>query len=183
MLCICYFLIKQKELLRQPNIQIYLQESVSVVERCFPIFLEVSRLSESAFNGRDAFYRKKSQPGAIPCFPLERRRPTRTSGSFPVGRTARMSSPLLFPVCSCTFPDTSPSFSVRLPTEDFPSFFLSLSFFVFPYFVCLSGCASAILCLRLAAQRGGLEKSDRERDCSRRKGNNCWATAAWQRVL
>lgn len=127
MLCICYFLIKEKELLRQPNIQIYLQESVSVVERCFPIFLEVSRLSESAFNGRDAFYRKKSQPGAIPCFPLERRRPTRTSGSFSVERTARMSSPPLFPVCSCTFPDTSPSFSVRLPTEDFPSFFLSLS--------------------------------------------------------
>lgn len=59
----------------------------------------------------------------------------------------------------------------------------SLSLFVFPYFVCLSGCASAILCLRSGAQRGGLEKSDRERDCSRRKGNNCWATAAWQRVL
>ena len=158
-----------------------------MVERCFPIFLEVSRLSESAFNGRDAFYRKKSRPGAIPCFPLERRRPTRTSGSFSVERTARMSSPPLFPVCSCTFPDTSPSFSVHLPTVDFPSFFLSfslsLSLFVFPDFVCLSGCVSAILCLRLGAQRGGLEKSDWERDCRRRKGNNCWATAAWQRVL
>ena len=149
--------------MKQPNIQIYLQESVSVVERCFPIFLEVSRLSESAFNGRDAFYRKKSRPGAIPCFPLERRRPTRTSGSFSVERTARMSSPPLFPVCSCTFPDTSPSFSVHLPTVDFPSFFLSLSLFlslclsVFRVFVWLCLCDS-LSPFRSTKRRAGEER-------------------------
>ena len=149
--------------MKQPNIQIYLQESVSVVERCFPIFLEVSRLSESAFNGRDAFYRKKSRPGAIPCFPLERRRPTRTSGSFSVERTARMSSPPLFPVCSCTFPDTSPSFSVHLPTVDFPSFSLSLSLSlslclsVFRVFVWLCLCDS-LSPFRSTKRRAGEER-------------------------